>query len=875
MTSKEIRQAFLDFFAERGHTIVKSASLVPENDPTLLFTNAGMNQFKDVFLGTGKRNYTRAADTQKCMRVSGKHNDLDDVGKDTYHHTLFEMLGNWSFGDYYKKEAIEWAWEFLTSVFKLPKDKLYATVYKTDDESFELWGRVTDIEKSHILRFGEKDNFWEMGDTGPCGPCSEIHIDLGENACDKKDIKGHKCEVNAGCARFIEIWNLVFIQYNRLQGGTLQDLPAKHVDTGMGFERLVAVVQGKHSNYDTDLFTPIINKIGEISGHKYREKDGMAFRVISDHIRALTFALADGIMPSNEGRGYVLRKILRRATRYGKTLGFDSPFLYDLVDSVVEIMGEAFPEVADKSEMIKSVIQSEEESFFRTLNRGMDKLSEIVSKVKSDKKRTISGDDIFLLYDSMGFPLDFTEQVAKDENLSLDMERFNELMGEQKERARASWKGDSFDLAVIAGKTSPSLYEGENLDEIKGKINLLARDNEIVDTVKADESVAVIADRTVFYAERGGQVGDKGVIRKGDSQIAVYDTKIFEDAYIHYGTVISGEFKTGDTAVFTIDGARKKAIARNHTATHLIHKALKETVGVHATQAGSLVAPDRLRFDFTHNKALSKDEIEEIENRVNTSVLNNIKLETKIMSKSEAMKRGAEANFEEKYGDTVRVVNIGGYSMELCGGTHVTYTGEIGLVKIISEGSISAGTRRLEAITGLNSLEDYRSYFYRIKELSSVFKVDDEKVVERVMMLLETLRAKEREINELRAGNAVSQVSQFISEAETLGDSKIVIRRVDMESSAMVKAVDGFKEQVERGVIFLITSQGEKVVLVAGVTKPLVSKIKAGDIARETAKVVGGGGGGRPDFAQAGGKDISKIEDAITRAKEIIKEALG
>lgn len=873
MTSKAIRQNFFDFFKNKNHTIVKSASIVPDNDPTLLFTNAGMNQFKDVFLDTGTRKYTRAADTQKCMRVSGKHNDLDDVGKDTYHHTFFEMLGNWSFGDYYKKEAIQWAWEFLTEVFKLPKDKLYATVYKDDDEAFKLWSEMTDIDKSHILRFGDKDNFWEMGETGPCGPCSEIHIDIGPRNKAEESLTGADGGVNGDNGRFIEVWNLVFIQYNRQADRSLKDLPLKHVDTGMGFERLVSVIQGKTSNYDSDLFTPIIAKIEEFSGEKYSDKDGMPFRVIADHIRALTFALGDGIMPSNEGRGYVMRKILRRATRYGKALGFDSPFLYTIVDTVVEMMGEAFPEIADKVEMIKSLIESEETSFFRTLNKGMDKLQGLIEKVKKDNSKTISGEDVFLLYDSMGFPVDFTEQVAKDEGLLIDIGQFNILMEEQKIRARANWKGSGFDLTVIAGKVEPTEYI-EDIARVNSKIQLLVKDNTIVDSVSHDEEVAIIVDKTPMYGEKGGQVGDKGIIEKGDAKIAIFDTKIFEDTSVHYGTVVNGSFDVGDAVVVMVNEERKNAIARNHTATHLIHKALKETVGVHATQAGSLVAADRLRFDFTHNKALTKEEIEKIEDKVNSAVLKNLPVSITCMTKDEAMAMGAEANFEEKYGDVVRVIDIDRYSIELCGGTHVDRTGDIGLVKIISESSISAGTRRLEAICGMNLLDDYREYFYRVKEIASIFKVDDETVIERVKSTLDTIRQKEKEIEELKSQLASSGVSDMLSDARDVNGAKVLIAEVEIDAKTMVATIDSFKEQVKDGVIFLISKAGKKVVLAVGVTKSLVSKIKAGDIVRETAKIVGGGGGGRPDFAQAGGKDASKIGEAIAKATAMIEGAI-
>ncbi|OHD56561.1 MAG: alanine--tRNA ligase [Spirochaetes bacterium GWF1_51_8] len=882
MTASEIRQGFLDFFASKQHTIVKSAPIIPDNDATLLFTNAGMNQFKDVFLNTGTRPYKRAADTQKCMRVSGKHNDLDDVGKDTYHHTLFEMLGNWSFGDYYKKEAIEWAWELLTGVWKLPKAKLYATVYNTDDEAAGYWASVTDIDKSHILKFGDKDNFWEMGETGPCGPCSEIHIDRGEGTCDKQHVPGHVCAVNAGCSRFIELWNLVFIQYNREADRTLNPLPAKHVDTGMGFERIVAVIQGKFSNYDSDLFTPIITKVEGLSGKEYRQKDGLApsvaegmpFRVIADHIRALTFALADGVMPSNEGRGYVIRKILRRAARYGKILGFDAPFLNLLVDTVVEAMGQAFPEVAERAKMVKGLIFSEEDSFFRTLNKGMDRLQAVIAKVRKSGGDIISGEDVFLLYDSLGFPVDFTQQVAIDENLKIDMDRFRALMESQKERARASWKGFAFDFKVVAGIAEPSEYTGETENERDEKVTLLVKENKLADKVNEGDDVVIIVPKTPFYGEKGGQVGDTGIIENSNCRVYIIDTKIYDDAYLHIGHVEKGTLAKGDTVTLKVDIERKNAIARNHTATHLLHRALRETVGEHAAQAGSLVSPERLRFDFTHPKALTKEEIETIENKVNEAVLKNLPVTATCMNQDEAKRSGAVAIFEEKYGDVVRVIEVQAFSKELCGGTHVHATGDIGLVKVVSEASISAGTRRIEAVTGMNSLAEYRNYFYEVKELAGLLKIDDAAVPERAAQLLTALRDKDKEIEALRRKSAAAGMGDLMSRAADIAGFKVLIEKVDMDTEALVAAVDQFRGGADEGAIFLVSEAGGKAVLAAGVTKGLTAKLKAGDIARETAKILGGGGGGRPDFAQAGGKDVSKIPDAIKKAGEMIRAAL-
>jgi len=876
MTSQDIRKDFLSFFESKGHTIVKSASLVPDNDPTLLFTNAGMNQFKDIFLGKGSRNYKRAADTQKCMRVSGKHNDLEEVGKDTYHHTLFEMLGNWSFGDYYKKEAIEWAWELLTDKWKLPKDKLYATVYHSDDEAFKLWGEVTDLDKNHILKFGEKENFWEMGETGPCGPCSEIHIDLGEGSCNKQGVKGHKCGVNTGCSRFIELWNLVFIQYNRAAGGELEKLPACHVDTGMGFERIVSVILGKKSNYDTDLFVPIIKLTEEMTSKKYDNMTGTPFRVIADHIRALTFSISDGVMPSNEGRGYVVRKILRRAIRYGKFLGFNSPFLHKMVEIVVNVMGDAFPEIRERIKMVESVILSEEESFYRTLDRGLDRLNEIVASAKKKGSDSISGDDLFVLYDSLGLPVDFAQNVAEDEGLTIDTKRFSELMEEQKVRARANWKGESFDYSMIKGKADASVYTGEDSYETDAVVKAIVRGNEVCESASENEDVVIITDRTPFYGERGGQTGDKGVIEAGQTRIAVSNTRIYEDVVLHFGSIINGGIKINDKVLLKVDRMRKDAVARNHTATHLIHKALRNVIGEHAAQSGSLVNDEILRFDFTHSNALSAEEIRLIEDEVNGIVLENRPVKITRMSKDEAVKSGAVAIFEEKYGDVVRVVEVDGYSRELCGGTHVKRSGDIGLVKIISESSISAGTRRLEAVTGLNSLGNFRSYYDKIKMLSALFNIDDEKVPERVRNLTEALKDRDREIIELKKQIAISGLSVLIDKADRSGGNIILVEKTSLEPDSMIAAVDEFKKRVENGVIFMISNMPTgKVSIIAGVTKSISGKIKAGDLARETAKIVGGGGGGKPELAQAGGKDETKIGEAISKAREMIKAALN
>ncbi|MCX7821237.1 MAG: alanine--tRNA ligase [Brevinematales bacterium] len=871
MKSDDIRQSFLDFFKSKGHTIVPSSSLIPENDPTLLFTNAGMNQFKDVFLGLGTREYKRAADTQKCMRVSGKHNDLEDVGKDGYHHTFFEMLGNWSFGDYYKKEAIEWAWELLTKVWKLPKDRLYATVHHTDDEAFKLWAEVTDIDKSHILKFGDKDNFWEMGATGPCGPCSEIHIDRGEESCDKKHIEGHKCSVNGGCARYIELWNLVFIQYNRNEDGSLTPLPNKHVDTGMGFERITSVIQGKISNYDTDIFSSIISAIEDLSGKKFSKDTETPIRVIADHIRTLTFAMSDGVMPSNEGRGYVIRKILRRAIRYGKYLGFEEPFLHKLTQSVVEKYGHIFPEVKDRQEMVKSLIFSEEEAFYKTIHRGLDKLNEIIDKCHKENKNIISGADLFMLYDSLGLPLDFIESITEDEKLTLDKAGFNKLMEEQKERARANWKNDAFNIELLKGKNFKTIYTGENKYEDSSKIIMIIEDNKEKDLIEQNKNGVIITSETPFYGEKGGQVGDKGFIKKDDGSIfEVNDTKIFEDTYIHIGKVVKGSFKKNDTVTLVVDEERRRSIARNHTATHLLHKALKKILGEHVAQAGSLVGPNGFRFDFTHFKAMSKEEIEMVENEVNKAILNSLPVSISYLPKEEAIKKGAVAIFEEKYGDIVRIVEVENYSKELCGGSHVKNTGEIGLFKIVSETSISAGTRRIEAITALSLLDIFRKNYMLLNEISIILNTKEDKILERIKSLLEEIKEKEKEIEDLKTKLLSSELDKIIEKCENYKGVKILAEILDKPQNELVSITDIFKTKIDKGIVFLLAKNADKVSIVCGITKNLTDKIKAKEVVSEIAKFLGGGGGGRDDFAQAGGKHTDKIEEALIKAKEIV-----
>jgi len=844
MTSNEIREQFLKFFANKEHKIVDSSPVVPFNDPTLLFINAGMNQFKDVFLGTGTRDYKRAVNTQKCIRVSGKHNDLEEVGHDTYHHTFFEMLGNWSFGDYYKEDAIKWAWELLTEVWKLPKERLWATVYRTDDEAFDIWEKNTDINPSHILRFAEKDNFWEMGDTGPCGPCSEIHINLTD------DIENASL-VNAGRPDCIELWNLVFIQYNRDEEGKLHELPSKHVDTGMGFERMCAVLQDKTSNYDTDVFTPLIKSIEEISGHSYKHEHQIAMRVISDHIRTLTFAIADGAVPGNEGRSYVLRRLLRRASRYARKLDLEKPFMFQLVDVVADNMGEVFPEIVKHKEHIKKIIKAEEESFNVTLDRGIELFDEIINKNPQDK--IISGDAAFKLYDTFGFPLDLTMVMAKEKGFSVDEKRFDELMREQKDRARKATKtkqGNSGAIKRIDENTEPTMFLGYDTLESEAEI------------ISAEDGYLVV-DRSPFYAESGGQVGDTGIAEIGDKRIKITDTQKIGNVIVHK---YDGGLDTapGSKVMLKVDEKRRRDIMRNHSATHLLHAALRKVLGDHVQQKGSFVGPEYLRFDFTHFEKMTHNEIDEVESIVNEKILESLqKMHHRDTPFEEAKKMGAMMFFGDKYGDKVNVVQFGDFTLEFCGGTHVNNTSEIGLFKIISESSIASGIRRIEAVTGRGVEEYIRKQENRIQK-SEV----------RINELLEEKKKLEKELSRLQLEEKLGGIDQIISDSEEVNGINIFKGKVEVAGIDELKSLgDELRNKMKSGVGLLIAQIEDKVQMVCVVSDDLVKekKVLAGKIVGEAAKIVGGGGGGRPHMATAGGKDVDKIDEALKVFPEIIK----
>lgn len=857
MTSREIRQQFLDFFKSKGHRIVPSSPVIPFDDPTLLFTNAGMNQFKDVFLATGTRDYKRAANTQKCIRVSGKHNDLEEVGHDTYHHTFFEMLGNWSFGDYYKREAITWAWELLTEVWKLPKERLWATVFREDDEAFELWKECTDINPNHILRFDEKDNFWEMGDTGPCGPCSEIHINLSDDY-DNPEL------VNAGSPDCIEIWNLVFIQYNRDETGKLHELPAKHVDTGMGFERVCAVLQNKSSNYDTDVFSPLINKIVEISKVPYeKEEDRVPMRVIADHIRALTFAIADGAIPGNEGRGYVLRRILRRAARYGRKLNLKEPFLYKLVDVLVDTMGDVFPEIVDKKDYVKKVIKAEEESFNVTLDRGIDLFEEVIKRLNKENQKVIPGEDVFKLYDTYGFPVDLTNLMARELGFAVDEVQFEKLMEEQRERARAASK-EKLASINISKNILEDFHISENVQTEFTGYDELKSESRIIGVKNDSDKTLVVLDRTPFYVEAGGQIDDIGKIKTDEAEYNVIDVDKYDDYVIHVLNNPTNNLNVGQKVLSAVDEKRRWDIMRNHSATHFLHKALRTILGTHVQQAGSYVGPDRLRFDFTHFAKLSPEELKDVETLVNEQLRRNIpKTHHRNIPFEEAKKMGALMFFGDKYGDKVNVVQFGDFTMEFCGGTHVNNSSEIGLFKIISESSIASGVRRIEAITGANIERFIEQQFENIKNYER--KIEE---------LIDIKKKYEKELAEYRFKEKLKILDHIISLSSEMNGFRVYKGKVHVDNLDELKMLGSeLRNRIESGVGILVSQENEKVQIIVVVTDDLISqkKLNAGKIVGELAKIVGGAGGGRPNVATAGGKDVSKIPELLASADKIIR----
>ena len=871
-TSNQIRQEFIDFFKSKDHTFVPSAPVVPHDDPTLLFTNAGMNQFKDVFLETGKRSYQRAANSQKCIRVSGKHNDLEEVGQDNYHHTYFEMLGNWSFGDYFKEDAIRWAWELLTEVWGIPGERLYATVFggdeedglPADEEAERLWKEVTGINPAHVLRFGKKDNFWEMGETGPCGPCSEIHIDL------TPDGSGGKL-VNAGSPEVIEIWNLVFIQFNRQSNGKLSLLPAKHVDTGMGFERLVRVLQKVDSNYETDIFKPILERIGEVVGVPFRSANAeqqVAFQVIADHIRMLTFSISDGALPSNEGRGYVLRRILRRAARFGRKLEMHEPFIFKLVPTLVELYGGAFPEIVEKAPYVMDVIRSEEESFNKTLDRGIEIFNDIISELKAKKQSVIPGGEAFKLYDTIGFPVDLTRVMAEEIGFSVDEDGFTVEMEKQRERARKAGKftlqeSEAGDWQVL-NPAEETTFVGYETHDLETRIHKYTRRN---------GHYHLILSETPFYAESGGQVGDRGKIIGDGFELEVLDTQKESDHNVCICRAEGDVTLTGGPVRAVVDMELRKPTTYNHTATHLLHAALREVLGEHVRQAGSLVAPDHLRFDFTHFKKVEPEQLETIERIVNRQIREDYPVRYEYTDFNAAKQRGAMALFGEKYGDVVRVVSIADapetapVSLELCGGCHVQQTGQIGPFVIVQESSIASGVRRIEALTGPKAVEYIQRSRDVVQELDQLLNTPAPELTGRVRQMMEQIRGLEKQIQQLQAKEVLSRTDEFLAKAEQYGDINLIVEQFEDQDVNLLKQLgDAIRQKSEQTVGFFVNLLPDgRVNFICAVTDDLIKgrQLKAGDLVKEAAKIAGGGGGGQPHLATAGAKNADKLPEVL------------
>ncbi|MBS3802970.1 MAG: alanine--tRNA ligase [Oleiphilaceae bacterium] len=864
MKTAELRRAFLDYFQQQGHTIVPSSSLVPEDDPTLLFTNAGMNQFKDAFLGREDRGYSRATSTQKCVRAGGKHNDLENVGYTARHHTFFEMLGNFSFGDYFKREAINFAWTFLTGDewLALSKDKLWVTVYASDDEAFDIWSKEIGVPEERIVRIGDKDgvayasdNFWQMGETGPCGPCTEIFYDHGPDVAG-----GPPGSPEEDGDRYIEIWNVVFMQFNRTVDGEMNPLPKPSVDTGMGLERITAVMQGVHSNYEIDLFQDLLKAASDLLGGTATTEASL--RVVADHIRSCAFLIADGVMPSNEGRGFVLRRIIRRAARHGNKLGSTQPFFYRLTGALVELMGEAFPQLDKSQTQIEKVLQQEEEQFAKTLDKGLRLLEQDILALDS---RVIPGETIFTLYDTYGFPVDLTNDIARERGLALDYEGYEQAMNAQRERARAASKfGIDYNAGGLQLDGSTEFTGYEQIDGHETVRNVLV--DGVEKSAEAGDEAVIVLERTPFYAEAGGQVGDTGLLTWSGGRFKVDDTRKEGDHHLHIGAVIEGEFFAGLEVDARIDHSRRQATALNHSATHLLHAALRRVLGEHVTQKGSLVDPDKLRFDFSHYDSVKPEQLREIEHQVNEQILANTVVATEITDMEQAQKKGAMALFGEKYGDRVRVLSMGtdDYSVELCGGTHVSRTGDIGVLKITSEAGVSSGVRRIEAVTGQGALRWMEKTDNALREVASLVKGSRDSAVEKVAVLVDRSRQMEKELEQLKQKLATSAGTDLVSAAVEVNGLKVVAAELaGADRKALMDTADQLKNKLGEGVVVLASVEDGKVTLVAGVTKAATSRIKAGDLMKHLAEQVGGKGGGRPDMAQGGGNDPARLAAAL------------
>jgi len=878
MKSQQIRETFLEFFAQRGHKIVPSSSLLPKDDPTILFTNAGMNQFKNIFLGLETRSYKRAVTVQKCMRVSGKHNDLDTVGRTPKHHTFFEMLGNFSFGDYFKREAVAFAWELMTGVFKIPTDRLYATIYEEDEEAFRIWAEEIGIPPARIFRYGKKDNYWSMGETGPCGPCSELHFDLG---ADIEPGDPYTLIAN-GSDRFVELWNLVFMQNNQEPGGVLKPLPSPSIDTGMGLERIAAVLQGKTSNYDTDLFRPLIDAVGEAARREYPAGNGgdVSVRIIADHIRAVTFLIGDGVTPANDGRGYVLRRLIRRAFRNGNLLGIGEPFLYRLTGAVGDIMKDAYPELLASMNYISRVCLSEEERFAATLASGLRYFEQYVEETKNEGRTIIPGDKLFKLYDTLGFPLDLSRELAGEKSLEIDEEGFTRELEEQKDRARRSWKGEIKQQArrihdeMKDLKTESTAYESSGMQE--AEVLAILKGGKKLAALGPGEEADIVLDRTAFYAEAGGQVGDRGVLKNTRfSGLVANAFYLAPEIVAHRVKGLAGTLAIGDRVDGEADPARRRAIAANHTATHLLHAALRQILGDHVKQAGSLVSDVRLRFDFTHFAALGRDEIRKVESLVNAKIRGNLPVSTKVTTLEEGIREGAMAIFEEKYGESVRLVRVGDFSRELCGGIHVHATGEIGLFKVLSESSVAAGMRRIEAVTGDEAFLHVQETDETMERAAQGLGVARNEVLPRIEKILASLDEAEKELRALRRKQARMSLEREDGAVRTIKGIPVMTRKMEgLDGAGLRETADSLKQKMGSGLVILGASNGEKAYLVVSVTKDLTPRVDARDVIRELAPVLGGGGGGRPDFAQAGSSKPEMLDAVLRQSDSLIEKAI-
>ncbi len=874
MTGDDLRSKFLAYFEQKGHTIVKSSSLVPDDDPTLLFTNAGMVQFKRTFLGEDKRLYVQAVSSQKCVRAGGKHNDLENVGHTRRHHTFFEMLGNFSFGDYFKERAIELAWDLVTRGYGVPEDRLWVSVYEKDDEAHRLWADRTGIAEDRIVCLGEKDNFWSMGDTGPCGPCSEILVDQGKAiGCGRPE-----CRVGCDCDRYLELWNLVFMEFNRDESGRMTPLPKPSIDTGMGLERIAAVVQGVNSNYETDLFMPIIQEIEVLSGHSVGEspEDDVSIKVISDHSRAAAFLIGDGVLPSNEGRGYVLRRILRRAIRYGRTLDLTRPFLHQTAGKVSQVMKRAYPELLEADAYIKNIIKGEEERFLGTLDTGLRVLGDALGELKTKGISEVPGDLIFKMYDTYGFPVDLIRDIVREDGISLDMTGFDQAMGKQRQRSRASLVAypEESVYGSLSAQGKRTEFKGYDRTSIDSEVLMVVRGGKAVEQATAGDPIELVSGTTPFYGEAGGQVGDRGRIFGKDFEMEVTDTvRDPNNIFIHKGSVLRGSISPGQIVTLSVDQERRLAIARNHTATHILHAVLRQVLGDHVKQSGSLVAPDRLRFDFTHFSAVEEKTLQEIEILINDRIQQNIPIQIAEMDAEEAFKTGATALFEEKYGDRVRLIAIEDFSKELCGGSHTERTGDIGLFKIVSEGSVAAGVRRIEALTGKVALSYIQETSRTLHTLAQMLKTNPEELTERFQKVITQLKSMDNELAALKAKTAAEGSDRLLSEVKTVNGVYVLAQEVSAGTPAALRDMaDHLKAKMKSGIVVLGSRTADKVQLVAMVTKEHLGRYHAGQIVKEVAAVVGGGGGGRPDMAQAGGSKPEKLPEALARVFDMVAQ---